>query len=173
MPLLVKGHQLLETDVTIRLRVAKPYLADWGAYSASPPNWKNSNPSNNNNPMYSFSTNGLEVDTNNATAAKSALDLINIVPNPYYAYSSYESDQISTKARITNLPPVCTISIFSLNGTLINVINKEGPLTYVDWNLQNQYNVPIASGMYIIHIAVPNVGEKTLKMVRCNEAARY
>jgi len=168
IPLLVKGHQLLETDVTIRLRVATPYSAGWSenyniSGTSSQTLWKSSSPDNNNNPMYSFSTNGLQVDTNNANAAKNALSLINVVPNPYYGYSDYESDRIDTRVRITNLPPVCTISIFSLNGTLINVINKEGPLTYIDWNLQNQYNVPIASGMYLIHIAVPNVGEVTLK----------
>jgi hypothetical protein len=27
----------------------------------------------------------------------------------------------------------------------------------------NQYNVPIASGLYLVHVAVPNVGEVTLK----------
>lgn len=157
IPLLAPGHSLLETDVTIHLRVAKPYANDWGA------NWRNSAPSNNNLPMYSFGTDGIAVDTNQIAQAKSALNLINIVPNPYYAYSSYESDRLDTRVRITNLPPTCTITIFTLNGTLVKVINKENPLTYLDWNLQNQYNVPIASGMYIIHIAVPGVGEKTLK----------
>lgn len=157
IPLLVTGHNLLETDVTIHLRVAKPYAVNWGA------KWSSPSPDNGNFPMYSFGTNGLEVETNVDSTAKDALRLINIVPNPYYAYSSYESDKIDTRVRITNLPPVCTISIFTLNGTLVNVINKEGPLTYIDWNLENSFNVPIASGMYIINVNVPNVGSKTLK----------
>src|SRR5581483_9806152 len=156
IPLLVPGHTWLETDVTIHLRVAKPYSVNYGA------NWSNGTPQNHNWPMYSLSTSGLEVDTNNADAAKDALNLINIVPNPYYAYSSYESDRLHNDVRLINLPPVCNISIFTLSGTLVRVINKEGPLTYIDWNLLNQYGVPISSGLYVIHIAVPGVGEKTL-----------
>jgi len=105
----------------------------------------------------------LGVDTNNPQAAKNALQLIRVVPNPYYAYSGYETDRLDTRVRITNLPPVCTISIFTVNGTLIRVIDKNTPLTYYDWNLQNQYNVPIASGMYIMNVSVPNVGQVTLK----------
>jgi hypothetical protein len=104
-----------------------------------------------------------------------------VVPNPYYAYSGYESSGLDTRVRITNLPPVCTITIFTLNGTLVKVINVSKAAatstyttisdpaytttytTYVDWDLQNQYNVPIASGMYLIHVDVPNVGQVTLK----------
>ncbi len=163
IPLLAPKHNLLECDVTIRLRVAKPYLSNWGTSTNSHTLWKNNSPVNDNYPMYSFSTDGLEVETNNTTVAKNELDSISIVPNPYYAYSYYESDRIDTRVRITNLPPLCTISIFTLSGSLVNVINKEGPLTYIDWNLQNQYNVPVASGLYLIHVYVPNVGEKTLK----------
>jgi hypothetical protein len=85
------------------------------------------------------------------------------VPNPYYAYSGYESTALDTRVRITNLPPVCTISIFTLSGTLITVIQKNSPQTYTDWTLMNQYNVPIASGLYLVNVVVPNVGEVTLK----------
>ncbi len=165
IPMLKAGHQLLESDVSIKIRMAKPYATNWGA-DIKPPGipWAAAGGGDNNNyPMYSFSTNGMQVITDNDSAAKAALNLINIVPNPYYGYSSYESDRIDTRVRITNLPPTCTISIFSLNGALINVINKQNPSTYVDWNLQNQFNVPIASGLYVIHITVPNVGDKTLK----------
>jgi hypothetical protein len=61
-----------------------------------------------------------------------------------------------------------------LNGTLVRTfkvsqdpnaqknINGIG-ITSVDWDLKNNVRVPIASGMYIIHVDVPNVGERTLK----------
>jgi len=167
IPLLKAGHSMLESDVTIRLRVQKPYDSAYGSTTVNNKImgslWRNAAPQNNNYPMYSFSTSGLAVDTNNVNAAKSALSLINIVPNPYYGYSSYESDRLDTRVRITNLPPVCNISIFTLNGSLVKVINKSDPSTYIDWNLENQYSVPIASGLYIIHVSVPNVGETTLK----------
>jgi hypothetical protein len=174
IPLLNAGHQLLECDATVRLRVAKPYDTSYGetflnagitgiGKVASGSTWRNANPVNNNFPMFSFTTSGLQVVTNNNSAAQNALSLINVVPNPYYAYSGYESTALDTRVRITNLPPVCTISIFTLSGTLITVINKNDPQTYTDWTLMNQYNVPIASGLYLIHVAVPNVGEVTLK----------
>ncbi|HTB05844.1 MAG TPA: T9SS C-terminal target domain-containing protein, partial [Bacteroidia bacterium] len=162
IPMLVQGHSILETDVTVRLRVAKPYDTGYGA-PINGNSWRNNTPDNNNYPMYSFNTSGLAVETDNATAASNALRLINVVPNPYYAYSPYESDRLDTRVRITNLPPVCTISIFALNGTLITVINKNSPITYTDWTLKNQYGVPIASGMYLINVNVPNVGQRNLK----------
>jgi len=172
IPLLTPGHQLLECDATVRIRMQTPYDTAYGetylnggtvGKAIEGSTWRNPTPSNKNFPEYSFNTNGLEVLTNQPSAASSALSLINIVPNPYYAYSGYESNALDTRVRITNLPPVCTISIFTLNGTLITVIQKNTPQTYSDWNLMNQYNVPIASGLYLVHVAVPNVGEVTLK----------
>ena len=41
-------------------------------------------PINNFNPVYEFNTSDLVSETENNTQAKSALDLINVVPNPYY-----------------------------------------------------------------------------------------
>jgi len=168
IPMLKAGHSLLECDVTLHLRVSKPYDTNYGSTTVNSKTegseWSNrSNPHVGNYPRYGFNTSGIAVDTSNNAEAKNALTLINIVPNPYYAYSSYENNRLDNRVRITNLPPVCTISIFTLNGTLINVINKNDPSTFADWTLENQYNVPIASGMYIIHVAVPNVGERTLK----------
>ena len=172
IPILNRGHQLLECDATVKLRMQTPYDTSYGETflnSGASCNthvgstWRNPNPSNNNFPMYSFTTSGLQASTSDNTAAKNALSLINIVPNPYYAYSGYESTALDTRVRITNLPPVCTISIFTLSGTLITVIQKNSPQTYTDWTLMNQYNVPIASGLYLVNVVVPNVGEVTLK----------
>ena len=90
--------------------------------------------------------------------------MINIVPNPYYGFSTYESTALENYIKIVNLPKNCTISIFTVSGTLIRKLTKgdEGT-TYVNWDLKNSANIPISSGMYIIHVAVPGVGERTLK----------
>jgi hypothetical protein len=40
---------------------------------------------------------------------------------------------------------------------------KDSPINYVDWNLLNTKSVPIASGVYLIHVDVPNVGETVIK----------
>ncbi len=31
------------------------------------------------------------------------------------------------------------------------------------WDLKNEFGVPVAGGVYIVHVAVPGVGEKTVK----------
>jgi len=120
-------------------------------------------PRNNFNPVYEFSTADLMSELENNNHAKSALDLINVVPNPYYGYSEYENSQLDNRIKITNLPKVSTIKIYTVSGALIRTIKKSDDLTSVDWDLKNDYGIPVASGLYIIHIDAKNVGEKILK----------
>lgn len=114
-------------------------------------------------PAYEFNTTDIATHKNVAEVMKSALDLINIVPNPYYAYSAYESNAGENIVKITNLPEICTVSIYTLNGTLIRKLKKDGDITSIDWDLKNQARIPVASGMYLVHVYVPGVGEKILK----------
>lgn len=95
--------------------------------------------------------------------AENALQLINVVPNPYYAYSAYEKDQVDNRVKVVNLPDVCTVDIYTVNGKLIRSFSKDEAITSLDWDLKNQAGVPIGSGLYIIHVKVPDVGEKTIK----------
>ncbi len=146
--------------VKISMRVAKPY-AKYAptAQSVNDPSgsinsWRN---------LYRFSTKGSAATLSNSEARVSALDMINIVPNPYYAFSGYETSKLDNRVKIVNLPEQCTISIYDLNGTLIRQFKKGDPTSSVDWDLKNHKNIPIASGTYIIHVDVPNVGEKVLK----------
>ena len=108
--------------------------------------------SNSYNPMYSFTTEDIASSIQDLVTAKSAIDLINVVPNPYYGYSAYETNQLDNRVKITNLPQRATISIFTVSGTLIKKIKKDDNVSYVDWDLKNDYGIPIASGLYIIHI---------------------
>lgn len=119
-------------------------------------------------PEYSFSTKDLVPSKNNHQLAKDALDLIRVVPNPYYAYSEYEQNQLQNVVKITNLPKNCTINIFNTQGKLIRTLTKDNTLTYQEWNLQNQESIPIASGVYIIHISAPEVGDKIVKWMGIN-----
>ena len=180
IPLLAAGHkiagpssaQLFETDVKVSIRVArnfrKAFSAFFGKTTVSDPLLVDtvalSKPQNKNWPLYSFTTVGLQVQANQNAVAKNSLDLINIVPNPYYAYSGYETSQTDNRVKITNLPATCTIRIFTISGLLVKVIHRDDPsTTYTDWTLTNQANVPIASGLYLIDVNVPGVGEKILK----------
>ncbi|HRU62337.1 MAG TPA: hypothetical protein P5565_12775, partial [Bacteroidia bacterium] len=33
----------------------------------------------------------------------------------------------------------------------------------LEWDLKNTKGIPVASGMYIIHVEAPGIGERTLK----------
>jgi hypothetical protein len=152
-PMLAENHTLLETDARIKMRVNKPYAIN------------TENPGDNlGRPMYKFVIDeNSGVQTNNNEQAISALDLINIVPNPYYAYNSYETGKLDTRVKITNLPEICNVTIYNMQGALIRQFSKDDALTSLDWDLKNHRGIPIAGGMYIIHIDVEGVGEKVLK----------
>lgn len=142
---------------------------------------------NGANPMYTFGTGSLAPSLNNLEAAKDALDLINVVPNPYYAYSAYEGQltaagtsvtgQLDNRIKIVNLPPRCKVSIFTMNGVLIKRFIREAAadnslggdiqrgndVTSIDWDLKNTDGLTISSGIYLIHVEAEGLGERTLK----------
>lgn len=143
--------QNLPTDVTIKLRVSKEYKN----YTATG--------ENGGNPKYSWNMDVVATDLGSQDRLADALKLINIVPNPYLAYSEYERNRLDTRVKITNLPERCTVKIYTVNGKLVRTIRKDNPLTYADWNLTNGANVFVASGIYLVHVDVPGVGERILK----------
>jgi len=118
---------------------------------------------NNGFPSYKFSTRDIAAVTNNKTIAENALDLIGVVPNPYFAYSLYETSQLDNRVKVINLPIRCNVNIFTPNGVLIRTITKDNSDTWVEWDLKNQNGVPIASGIYLIHVDAPGIGSKVVK----------
>jgi len=145
------GYDVRETDVRIILRVNRPYEE----FTATG--------KNGGKPMYSWNMDVLQTTTASQDALTSALDLINVVPNPYYAFSDYERNRLDTRVKITNLPDNCTVTIYNVSGKMIRQFKKDNPITSLDWDLKNSVGVPIASGVYIIHVDVPGVGERILK----------
>lgn len=155
IPMLVRGQQLLATDVRIDINVSKPFgVLD----SDLPPSLDN-----NGRPVYRFRTEGVAVSKQEKQVLADALKEINVVPNPYRGISEYEQTQLDNTVKFTNLPEQATIKIYNMNGTLIRSFNKSSPVQFLDWDLKNQVGIPIASGVYIIHVNVPGVGEKILK----------
>ncbi|MCX6835779.1 MAG: hypothetical protein NTW07_11745, partial [candidate division Zixibacteria bacterium] len=91
------------------------------------------------------------------------LDVI-VYPNPYLAdarydergYENRKGNIIPDRARLihfTNLPSVCKISIFSLDGDLVGTINHNypegGPEAMHDWwNLVSRSGLAVESGLY-------------------------
>ena len=98
--------------------------------------------------------------------------MINVVPNPYYGYSSYEINQLDNRIKITNLPQIATVKIFTVSGTLVRVLKKDDPVTSIDWDLKNDFGIPIASGLYIIHVETYINGKKENKIIKWFGALR-
>jgi hypothetical protein len=120
-------------------------------------------PENGFSAMYRFSTDDIVAEKGDHKTAVNALDMINVVPNPYYAYSTYETSQLDNRIKITNLPKRATISIYTISGTLVKKIKKNDKMNSVDWDLKNTFGIPVASGLYVIHVDAKGVGEKVLK----------
>lgn len=158
LPMGITGKEWLSNECTVRIRVGKPYTRYYSTNDVGA-----TTPQNDNWPMYQFNTEDIATQTNNNEVAKSALDLINVVPNPYYGFSNYETDQLDNRVRITNLPEKCTVSIYTINGTLVRQITKDAVKTSVDWDLKNFAGIPIAGGIYLVHVKAPGIGEKVVK----------
>lgn len=177
----VGGH-VPPSKVTFKLRVSTPYEI----YTATN--------DNQGYPLYEFDLTGLAPTKEDKATAESALDLIGVVPNPYYAYSEYEQTETQNVVKITNLPASCEVNIYSIEGRLVrhydvaqdynaevrSGIARLGAFgsgdietqvsTSLNWDLKNQSGVPVGSGVYLIHVVVEGVGEKVVKSFVINRA---
>lgn len=127
------------------------------------------NRSFNKNDKFSFKTTGAKY---NSEFAKSGMDNIYVVPNPYVGVNEIEPTiklpgQTRGERRIyfENLPPKCTIRIFTLSGEFVQKIDHETNLSNGReyWNLLNRDGFGVAYGIYFAHIDAPGIGEKIVK----------
>ncbi|MBR9919881.1 MAG: hypothetical protein GYB31_03520 [Bacteroidetes bacterium] len=165
---------LIPNDLTIKLRVNNPYQVETatGEYDGYP--------------TYRFVLDGQQADELSEEGVTSALDMINVVPNPYYAFSDYEGSQFNTTVKITNLPAKCVVTIYSLDGKFIRQYNRDesgaipegnnrGIQTAqyapdIEWDLKNNKAIPIAAGVYLIHVDAGELGERVIKWFGTNRA---
>jgi hypothetical protein len=160
MPMPVLGQEWLSNETRIRIRVARPYER---YYSKLPLDTiYDGMDVNQFYPKYAFSTQGIATEYRDPDKLQTDLDLISVVPNPYYAYSSYERNALDNRVKITNLPEQCVITIYNMSGTRIRQFKKDEPKTSIDWDLKNFAGVPIASGIYLIHVKSED-GERVIK----------
>ena len=178
MPMAIEGREWLQegNPVKISVRVSKPYKSgfanvplevDNGYYSYQ---ILNIDTVNNDttflgyNPYYTFSTAGCGPTLNEVEKSKNDLEMVTVIPNPYYAFSSYENNALTHKVKIANVPDKCVVTIYTVNGTKIRQFKKDSSVTSIDWDLTNHANTPIASGFYIIHVKdLTSGGETTVK----------
>jgi hypothetical protein len=167
--LLPLNEGLIPNDAVIKLRVDNPYQLAAG------------NGNFDSYPAYRIELRGVSAEELTDGEIPAALDSIGVVPNPYLAYSEYEASSFDNTVKITNLPAQCVVTIYSLDGKFIRQYtrNEEGkpnspPRTSppvavnqivpdLEWNLKNYAGIPIASGVYLIHVNAPGLGERVIK----------
>ncbi|HXR79730.1 MAG TPA: hypothetical protein VN763_02380, partial [Saprospiraceae bacterium] len=167
--LLPLNKGIIPNDVTIKLRVDNPYQKATGTGAF------------NDYPAYQFKLEGVTAQPLTEEQIPEALAEINVVPNPYLAYAEYETSSFDNVVKITNLPAHCTVTIYSLDGRFIRQYNRNevgkpnsppraNPPVAVnqivpdlEWNLKNSAGIPVASGIYLIHVEAPGLGERVIK----------
>jgi hypothetical protein len=182
IPILAEGAELLSLDeglipneLVIKLRIDNPYQMDEGL------------PEFTGYPSYRIKFEGVEA-TEHTTEEQINKELaqINVVPNPYFGYSEYETSQFSNVVKISNLPANCVVTIYSLDGRFIRQYkrNEAGIIQSpprsnpaiavtqfapdIDWNLKNNKGIPVSSGVYLIHVNAPGLGERVIKWFGVN-----
>jgi hypothetical protein len=170
--LLSYAEGLIPNDLIVKCRVYNPFGVAVGTNS------------NNGLPAYEFSTKGVKATALDAAGYDAALDAINVVPNPYYGYDSYETSKFTNIVKITNLPAKCKVRIYTLDGKFIKEYNRdETPMLKginnaaveykqiapdLEWDMKNSKNIPIASGVYLIHVYSEEYGERVIKWFGVN-----
>ncbi len=93
-----------------------------------------------------------------------SLDDIRVVPNPYniraleLQYGSSGADRIM----FLDIPPVCTIRIFTERGDLIETIEHTDGSGDEAWNSITKHRQVVVSGIYLAHFETPE-GESTYR----------
>lgn len=178
-PMMIPGTQMLDyknglipEEVTIKLRVDNSYknFRGTGQYKGYP--------------SYQFSILEKEASNPDEAFVNQALDQIRMVPNPYLGFSDYEVSQFVNTVKITNLPAVCTVTIYTLDGKFIRqykrneigviprgsnrAVEQNQILPDLEWDMKNGKGIPISSGVYLVHIDAGELGQRTLKWFGIN-----
>ena len=170
--LLSYADGLIPNDLTVKLRVDNPYSVETGTGDF------------NGYPSYQFTLEGASPSELDEAGVDNLLDMINVVPNPYYGFSEYETSEFDNIVKITNLPPKCVVTIYTLDGKFIRQYNRdetgivpEGnnrginntqPIPAIEWDLKNSRGIPIAGGVYLIHVDAGELGETVVKWFGTN-----
>ncbi len=101
--------------------------------------------------------------------AKTEMDQIRVVPNPYVVANSWEPQNPYSNGRgprelhFTHLPARCTIRIFNIRGQLVRTIEHDTPNiangTEI-WDMLSKDNLDISYGVYVYHVDAGKAGQK-------------
>jgi hypothetical protein len=122
------------------------------------------------NDSFEFTTVASTVDKE---LAKTDLNRIRVVPNPYIITNPWEPRNTYANGRgerqlhFTHLPSKCVIKIFNIRGQLVNTLYHDSSIddgTEI-WNMLSKDNLEISYGIYIYHINANEAGEKIGKIL--------
>jgi hypothetical protein len=103
--------------------------------------------------------------------AKQDINEIQVFPNPYLGSNEQELNKYQRFVTFNHLPQRANFRIYTVSGALVASFEKDDGSQLANWNLQNDNGLPVASGMYIIHIELPDLNtEKVLKLGVVSEA---
>ncbi len=114
------------------------------------------------NDVFTFST--TAPDTADYANAKKNLDKISVFPNPYFGIDPFGRFPNQNFMRFINLPQKVIIRIYTISGQLVQKIEKENSMPWLDWDLRNLDGKAVASGIYIAHLEMPHIGKKIIKL---------
>ena len=114
---------------------------------------------------FQFKMQGSNIDKNRA---KSDLDKIAVVPNPYVGAASWEPQNLFRTGRgerriqFINLPAKCMIRIYTVSGNLVKTLRQDAEIDngQIAWDLVSKDGMDISYGIYIYHVDAPGIGEK-------------
>ena len=102
--------------------------------------------------------------------ARDQVNQINVFPNPYYGVNTEELNKYNRFVTFTHLPAEAKVRIFNLAGVLVKTIDKQDEGQFTRWDLANENGLPVASGLYIAYIELPELGTtKILKLAIIQE----
>lgn len=97
--------------------------------------------------------------------ARSSLNRILVVPNPYVGAASWETQPLTVGRGdrliyFIHLPHECTIRIYTISGHLVQTLQHSAGVDdgQESWNLVSRDGMNIAFGIYIYHVDAPGVG---------------
>jgi hypothetical protein len=96
---------------------------------------------------------------------KASAKRVGVFPNPYYGTREQETNAWRRFVTFNNLPPKVTIRIFNLAGHLVRILEKDDPSQFLEWDLTNTGNWQVASGIYVCHVEMPEIGESKILKV--------
>ena len=155
-------------------------VVTWWFYLASGPDSTQTNPQPGDTAYVRLKKPFLSTDVFNFVSAtqhvdqnleRAGMDNIKVVPNPYMGSAQWESKNPYSSGRgtrslhFTHLPPVCTIRIFTVDGSLVNTLYHNSPIDdgAEDWNMLSKDNLSISYGVYVAYVEAPGVGNKVVK----------